>query len=59
VPLNRRYPLSELLSACRDYVSQTGRRITIEYALIEQVNDAISHARQLAVCSTACCATLI
>ena len=48
VPLNRRYPLPELLSACRDYVSQTGRRITIEYALIEQVNDAISHARQLA-----------
>ncbi len=48
VPLNRRYPLSELLSACRDYVSQTGRRITIEYAMIEELNDAISHARQLA-----------
>ena len=48
VPLNRRYPLSELLSACRDYVSQTGRRVTFEYALIEGVNDSVSQARQLA-----------
>jgi 23S rRNA (adenine2503-C2)-methyltransferase len=48
VPLNRRYPLAELMAACRDYVTTTRRRITIEYALIDQVNDSIDQAEQLA-----------
>jgi 23S rRNA (adenine2503-C2)-methyltransferase len=48
VPLNRRYPLSELGTACHDYVAATNRRITIEYALIDGVNDSVQHALQLA-----------
>ncbi|NIO70968.1 MAG: 23S rRNA (adenine(2503)-C(2))-methyltransferase RlmN, partial [Anaerolineae bacterium] len=37
VPLNRRYPLGQLMAACRDYGQNTGRRITFEYALIEGI----------------------
>jgi 23S rRNA (adenine2503-C2)-methyltransferase len=48
VPLNRSYPLSQLIPACREYVARTRRRITIEYALIDGVNDSTSHAHQLA-----------
>lgn len=48
VPLNRRYPLEDLIPACRRYVEQTGRRITFEYALINQLNDSPEHAQQLA-----------
>jgi 23S rRNA (adenine2503-C2)-methyltransferase len=48
VPLNRRYPLADLLGACRAYIAQTGRRITIEVALIDGVNDDVGQARQLA-----------
>jgi 23S rRNA (adenine2503-C2)-methyltransferase len=48
VPLARRYPLSELLSACRSYVEHTGRRVTFEYALLHDVNDSLQQARQLA-----------
>ncbi len=39
IPLNRRYPLDELLRACRTYVEITRRRITFEIALIDGVND--------------------
>jgi 23S rRNA (adenine2503-C2)-methyltransferase len=48
VPLNKNYPLDDLLRACRAYVEATRRRITIEYALIDQVNDATAQAYQLA-----------
>jgi 23S rRNA (adenine2503-C2)-methyltransferase len=48
VPANRRYPLADLLDAMRAYVDQTGRRVTIEYALIAGVNDTLEQARQLA-----------
>lgn len=48
VPVNRHYSLRQLELACREYISRTGRRITFEYALIEQVNDLLKHARQLA-----------
>ncbi|MCS7221254.1 MAG: 23S rRNA (adenine(2503)-C(2))-methyltransferase RlmN [Anaerolineae bacterium] len=48
VPINRRYPLSELMAACRRYVEQTRRRITFEYALMAGVNDRPEHARELA-----------
>jgi 23S rRNA (adenine2503-C2)-methyltransferase len=47
VPLARRYPLSDLLSACRSYVEHTGRRVTFEYALVHDVNDSLTQARQL------------
>jgi len=48
VPVNRRYPLAELLPAVGDYVARTGRRVTFEYALIDGVNDAPEQARALA-----------
>ncbi len=48
VPLNRTYPLQALLEACRGYVDATHRRVTIEYALMDGVNDSMVHARQLA-----------
>lgn len=47
VPINRRYPLAQLLDACRVYVARTGRRVTFEYVLLEGVNDAPEHARLL------------
>jgi 23S rRNA (adenine2503-C2)-methyltransferase len=47
VPLNRRYPLRRLMAACQDYVQNTGRRITFEYALMEGVNDSLEQARRL------------
>ncbi len=48
VPLNRRYPLKELLAACQQYVASTGRRVTMEYTLIDGVNDTDRHARRTA-----------
>jgi 23S rRNA (adenine2503-C2)-methyltransferase len=48
VPLNRRYPLAVLLAALRDYQARTGRRITVEYALIEGLNDDPLQATYLA-----------
>jgi 23S rRNA (adenine2503-C2)-methyltransferase len=48
VPINRRYPLKELMTACQDYVERTGRRVTFEYALAQGVNDSRQQAAQLA-----------
>ncbi len=49
VPLNRKYPIDELLAACRRYISgQSHRAITFEYVLLAGVNDSAQHARDLA-----------
>ena len=50
VPLNRRYPIAEVLDACREWLAQVGgrRSVTIEYALLRGVNDSLAHARALA-----------
>ena len=48
LPVNRKYPISELLGACRDYVEKTKRRLTFEWALIYDVNDSVEDARELA-----------
>jgi 23S rRNA (adenine2503-C2)-methyltransferase len=48
LPVNRKYPVSELIAACQEYVEQTGRRITFEWALIRDVNDTQEQARALA-----------
>ncbi len=48
VPVNRRYPLGELLAAVRDYAERTNRRVTFEYALISGVNDSVQNAQRLA-----------
>ncbi len=47
MPINRRYPLSVLLDACRRYVEMTDRRIFFEYVLLQGQNDSTSHARKL------------
>ena len=48
VPLNRKYPIKELLAACRRYVADDGRRrVTFEYVMLEDVNDSDVHAHQL------------
>jgi len=47
MPINKKYPISELLKACRDYVSITGRRISFEYSLIKGVNDTPECAQAL------------
>jgi len=48
VPINRRYPLAELMAAVRDYVDRTKRRVSIEYALVDGINDAPEQAYELA-----------
>ena len=49
VPINRKYPLRELLAACARYIEKAPRDfVTFEYVMLAGVNDAASHARQLA-----------
>jgi len=48
MPINRRYPIANLLAECRRYCDRTGRRVFIEYLLLEGVNDAPADAQRLA-----------
>ncbi len=48
MPVNRRWPLGELLAACRAFPMRRGRRITFEYVLLAGVNDAEADAERLA-----------
>ncbi len=48
MPVNRRWPIGELLAACRTFPMRQGRRITFEYVLLGGVNDADADARRLA-----------
>jgi 23S rRNA (adenine2503-C2)-methyltransferase len=48
MPINRRWPIRELLSACREYPLPSGRRITFEYVLLAGINDHPAHAEQVA-----------
>jgi 23S rRNA (adenine2503-C2)-methyltransferase len=47
VPINRKYPLEELISACKEYCLKTGRSIFIEYGLFDKINDSIKDAQIL------------
>jgi 23S rRNA (adenine2503-C2)-methyltransferase len=48
VPLNRKYPIAELLAACRRYpAASNARRITFEYVMLRGVNDSEAEAREL------------
>lgn len=47
LPVNRRWPIAELVSACREYVAKTGRRISFEWALIAGRTDGEAQAREL------------
>lgn len=48
MPVNRRWPIEELLQACREYIEATGRRVSFEYAMIDGVNDSNACAEELA-----------
>ena len=48
MPINRKYPIEELLKACREYTKRTSRRISFEYAMIKDVNDSDACAYELA-----------
>lgn len=48
VPLNKKYPLKELMQACKDYFEEEKRRyVTIEYVMLADINDQPQHAKQL------------
>lgn len=48
VPINRKYPLAELMAACRRYLEKAPRDfVTFEYVMLDGVNDTVEHARQL------------
>lgn len=48
VPINQKYPLEQLIPACRDYFNTTGRRLSFEYALFDGMNDSMTRAHSLA-----------
>jgi 23S rRNA (adenine2503-C2)-methyltransferase len=48
MPVNRKYPLKELLNACEEYQHEKGRMITFEYILISGVNDSVEQTKPLA-----------
>ena len=49
VPLNKKYPLAQLMAVCKDYFEkQPRRKVTFEYVMLAGVNDQIEHAKQLA-----------
>ena len=47
MPVNRKYPLQDLLAACQDYIAATKRQVTFEYVLLSGVNDKAEYAHQL------------
>lgn len=49
VPINKKYPLSQLITACKNYFkTETRRSITMEYVMLNGINDTIAHAEELA-----------
>ena len=49
MPINKKYPIKELLAACRDYPgAHNARRITFEYVMLKGINDSVADARELA-----------
>jgi 23S rRNA (adenine2503-C2)-methyltransferase len=47
MPINKKWPLVELLEACREYCSETGDRVTFEYVLLKGVTDSMQDAKDL------------
>ena len=47
MPVNNTYKIEELMQACKDYVKETNRRISFEYALAKDNNDNLEDAKQL------------
>ena len=49
VPINKKYPVEELINACKEYAqNQPGETITFEYVMLKNINDGTSHAKSLA-----------
>ncbi len=48
MPVAKRYALTDILAACREYYEKTGRRLTFEYSLVSGVNDNLDEAKALA-----------
>ncbi len=48
VPINKRYPIDDLMEACADYLAVKGRRLSFEWAMIDGINDRASDAAELA-----------
>ena len=61
MPVNRKWPVETLLTACRAYAEETGRRISFEYAMVDGVNDTDACAAELAarLCGMLCHVNLI
>ncbi len=47
MPINQRYPIEELMKACKDYIAKTNKRISFEYALAKDNNDNLEDAKEL------------
>lgn len=47
MPINKRYPLKELLAECKAYTEATGEKVTLEYVLLKGITDQVHHAREL------------
>jgi 23S rRNA (adenine2503-C2)-methyltransferase len=47
MPVNKKYPLKDLIAACRAYITETNRQVTFEYTLIDGVNASIADAQAL------------
>ena len=47
MPVNKAYPLEELMKACKEYIKKTNKRISFEYALVKDNNDNLQDAKEL------------
>lgn len=47
MPINKKWPIKELMDACREYCDETGDRVTLEYVLLKGVTDSLEDAREL------------
>lgn len=47
MPINKKWPISELLRACQEHISETGDDVTFEYVLLKDVTDKVEHAQEL------------
>ena len=47
MPINKKYPIEELMKACKEYIKITNKRISFEYALAKENNDNLEDAKEL------------
>ena len=48
MPVNKAYPLEDLIKVLKEYINKTNRRVTIEYVMLKEVNDSVENALELA-----------